>query len=51
MHSAHKNTESLSMRTLSTVKLRDLMVTMNPFHDLVASDFDFMREHRMDEVL
>ncbi len=51
MNFAHKNTESLSMRTLLTVILRDLMVTMNPFQDLVASDFDFMRGHRMDEVL
>jgi len=51
MNLAHMNTESLSIRTLQTVKLRDLMVTMNPFHELVASDLDFMRENRMGEVL
>ncbi len=48
---AHKNTESLSIQTLLTVKLRNSIVTMNPFHELVASDLDFMREHKMDEVL
>jgi len=51
MNSAHKNTESLSIRTLLTLKSRDLMVIMNPFHELVAFDFDFMREHMMDEIL
>ncbi len=30
---------------------RDLIVTINPFHESVASDFDFVREHRTDEVL
>ncbi len=39
------------MRTLFTVKLRDLMVTINPFRELVASDIDFMREKMTDEVL
>ena len=51
MNFAHKNTESLSIRTLLTLKLRDLIVTINSFHELVASDFDFIREHKMDEVL
>jgi len=51
MNLAHKNTESLSMRTLLTIKLKDLMVTMNPFHELIAFNFDLMREHKTDEVL
>jgi hypothetical protein len=51
MNWVHKNTESLSMRTLLTIKLRDLMLTMNPFYEVVAFDFDFMREQRTDEVL
>ena len=51
MNFAHKNTDSLLIRSLLTFKSRDLIVMMNPFHELVASDLDFMREHTMEEVL
>ena len=51
MNCAHKNTISLSIRTLLMIKLRDLIVTMNPSHKVVASYLDLMRDHEMDEVL
>jgi hypothetical protein len=48
---ALENTESLSIRTLFTVKPRDLIAMMNHFQELEASDLDFMRDNNLVEIL